>query len=241
MAIALVGTIQEGQSSAATLTFTDTLSTASGNNRCVVVVVSNYSSSAGATNTPISSITYDTVAMTEVVQINSSTGSSAHAGIFYILDANLPATAGNYSVVVTTAGSNRMLAAVYELTGVDQSAPVIQPGVNYTQQPNGSVTNPIDCIVAPDVANAFIIDVLSSGGALFTATATGTTGQTARVQTQYSTAYQIFSSTLAASTTGNYTMEWTLNTTPSRQAQVVASFKPYVPPTESLFWTGSEF
>lgn len=241
MAIALVGTIQQGQSSAATLTFTDTLATASGSNRCIVVVVSNYSSSNGPVNTPISSMTYNTVAMTEAIQINSSTGSSAHAAIFYILNADLPATAGDYSVVITTAGSNRILAAVYELTGVDQAAPVIQPGVNYTQQPNGSVTNPINCVVAPDIADSFIIDVLSSGGGLYTATATGTTGQTERVQTQYSTAYQIFSSTLAASTTGNYTMEWTLNATPDRQAQVVASFKPDVPQTGSLFWTGSEF
>jgi hypothetical protein len=241
MTIAIIGAATSGFATSPPLTFTHSLATAraTNNTRCVVVCISNYSASGGATNTPISSVTYNGVAMTLGPQINSSTGSSAHACIAYIMDAVLPAAAGNYSVVVTPVGGNRVYAGPIELTGVDQTAGITAQDT--LAQPNGSVTNPIGLITTTANANDFIVNCLSPGGGQFTGTCTGATGQTSYLQAQDGTSYNILTSTLQTTTIGGYNMEWTLSSSPARQAMVNAAFKTFVAPTSTLFWMGSEF
>ena len=244
MAIAIIGSQTPSLASAASLTFTHALGTAraTNNTRCVVVFISNYSSASGATNTPVSGVTYNSVAMTLGPQINSGTGSSAHSCIAYILDASLPSTTGNYSVVVTTAGSNRIYGVALELTGVDQTAGLTVQGT--LAQPNGSVTNPITLAVTTPNANDFILNTCSAGGNDFTAVPSGTAGQATYENANDGSAYNIFTSTLQAGVAGSYTTGWSESGgTPSRQTMVVAALKTYITPSGSTldfnFWASN--
>jgi hypothetical protein len=156
------------------------------------------------------------------------------------MDADIPATAGAYSVVVTTVGSNRIYAAPIELTGVDQTAGATVTGTK--AQPNGSQTNPITLAVTTPNDNDFIVNVCSPGGGSYTAYPSGAAGQLVFANATDGSSYNIFTDTLRTTTAGSYTTGWAESALPSRQAMVVAAFKEYVAPAPSgnLFWN-SEF
>jgi hypothetical protein len=176
--------------------------------------------------------------MTELVQINSSTGASAHAALFGILDADLPATGGGYAVVVTTpaTGSNYIAAATLEFTGV------LGFGVTGSQAQTAGLNDNVPTVtVTSTAADSMLIDAVGPNAAL-TGTVTGSVGQTSEYQFNDGVSHSLLDSICLTTTVGSYTMSWLESLTPPRQAMVVAELTPFVPPTQSpLFWIGSEF
>lgn len=168
MAIALDATASGNvgtQASPGTVTVSHVLG--GGANRAVVVCFC-------ATYTTDSTVTYGVkyngVAMTQAVLVETTTTHRIASGIFYILDASLPAT-GTYNAVVTatTTGNNviGLFAEVYSFTGFAQSA---QPDATNSYQ-DATGGSSISKSVTTVADNSWIVDSL----ALAPSTITGAT------------------------------------------------------------------
>jgi hypothetical protein len=107
--------------SMSSISWTHALGNPSGFKRLVVVGIET--ETATAANQVINSVTFNGTGMTAV------SGGTANNGInridlYYILDANLPSTAGNYTVTVNFAGSmTQIVTGAVEFAGAKQAAP----------------------------------------------------------------------------------------------------------------------
>lgn len=101
--------------------FSYALQKASGNNRLVVVVTTWEDN----TTPDVSSITFDGTAMTLVQSALAGTGYSQRTTMYYMLDTDLPASAGSYTVVVTAGAAiqQEIYVGVIEYSGIKQEAP----------------------------------------------------------------------------------------------------------------------
>ncbi len=105
------------------LSITHALSAGSGTHRMVVLGVA---ATLGKIDTLV--VKYSGVAMTEAV--SNLLGEAGQTAIFYILDADLPGTAGSYSIQISsTASWGSVIANVVELSDVDQTPPITSTSV----------------------------------------------------------------------------------------------------------------
>lgn len=238
MAISLVGTPASGSTTGTgPLTISHTLTNGPGKNRCVVFVHASHASAGGSSGqAQATGVTYDGVDMTLIAQVTSSTGTTSVAGIWYILDADLPAAGSAKNVVATFQGANvnYLLGGVYELADVNQTGGASTIDTSGTlAEPNGSVTTTPHIDLTTGDANSLIVDVLSSSGTSASGpyTATGT-NHTARVQAVVGTGRYINSGTMTTTTAGAYTPGWNIGATgdPSRQAMAAAAFTQEIAP-----------
>ncbi|CAB4130865.1 hypothetical protein UFOVP276_135 [uncultured Caudovirales phage] len=233
MAIAVVGTPASNlANSGGPLSITHALTNGSGNNRCVVFAEGGFCSAGGSSgNGLVTGVTYDGHAMTTAgANIESSTGTSAASGVWYILDADLPASAGNYTVTATYQTANYVMGGVVELSGVDQTGgSTTIDAVATLAQPAGSTTSTPSVTVATTDANSLIVDILTSSGQdIAPVTATGT-NHTSRITIGSDASHFISMGTMTTTSTGNYTPGWNEGgTKASRQSMAAVAFKAYV-------------
>jgi len=229
VAIVLQGTPTSGlYAGHQVLTISYTLIKGSGNNRCVVTVWSGFASAGGSSGQgSLSSCTFNGVSMTKAAQIESSTGVTACSSIWYMLDADLPASGGAYDVSGTFSGAavGYEEGGVYELSGVDQTNPINTSGT--LAQPNGSVTTTPNITLTTTTDNSYITDVLSSGGASSAPFTTTGTNQTAKFTIGSDNSRYMSSSVMTTTTHGNYTPGWNVGgTLPGRQSMAAVAWAP---------------
>lgn len=137
------------------LNITHALSAGVGNFRVVVVgVTSTYNNV--ASDAPV--VRYNNVAMTQAV--NNVYSTSGQVGIYYMLDAALPAAAGNYTVSITSAsGWGSLAASVVELGNVDQT-----PAVTDTTVASSSNCAPVSGVADVANPNSFVFAAAYSQG-----------------------------------------------------------------------------
>jgi hypothetical protein len=149
------------------------LGIASGNDRIVLGVVE----SIGPAPHTFNVFTYNGVAMTQLAQVTASIfGRIIAITVFYLLDANLPASAGTYTFSYRTINAYGSYAAALSYYNASQSAPGTASGFGSNNPPlSGAYTTNI----TPSSGNGMLVDF----GALdVTASGSGTpgTGQTER-------------------------------------------------------------
>jgi len=105
----------QNASSATSYTLAHNLSAASGNNRLLVVGVSLDLT----TGPPTLSCTYNGTAMTA---LTAAYINGMQVRLFYLLDADLPASAGSYNIVASTTAAGYLKIIASDFTGVDQAA-----------------------------------------------------------------------------------------------------------------------
>lgn len=105
----------QNASSATTYTLSHNLSAGSGNNRLLVVGVS-----LDLSGSPTLSCTYNGTAMTA---LTAATSSTVTVRLFYLLDADLPASAGAYDIVASTSSGGYLKIIASDFTGADQAVP----------------------------------------------------------------------------------------------------------------------
>jgi hypothetical protein len=121
----------------------------------VVLIAGDGNTQAGATPT---GLTYNSVSMTLAQQVWS--GNRAWSGIYYLLDAQLPAATGTYTVHITGSQMGKVV-NVLELRGIDQASPVLSvggsPGGNCSSDdPSDPITTAVD--------NALILTTVATFG-----------------------------------------------------------------------------
>ncbi len=132
----------------ATTTVSHTMATAesASANQMILVGVASYGNSlAGAKP---SSVKYNNVTMTKVGTTDYYQNNS-YAGVYYLLDADLPG-AGTYNVVSTKSDPHGTVLNIIELTGVNQAAPAANGGATFG---NCGSADPISTIVVGAVGS----------------------------------------------------------------------------------------
>lgn len=220
-------------------TYTLVNSAADNKKRCLVVVASSYATSSANGDMTVAAFNY----------VNMTAVNTALAGggviyirtkIWYMLDADLPSSAGGYPGLISTAAAADVACAAYELSGVDQTTPVDLSDIQtkITLSNTASITL---ATTSPD----FLVDVVASYlTSPITGTTTGTAGQTERFDFATGARLNTQSSTLSATTSGNMTMSWLLSASSGRIADTCAAFRPasaVAVPSPPLFFIGSEF
>jgi parallel beta-helix repeat protein len=195
-----------------THSFSHTIS--SGSNRLLVVLVAT--EDANAADAVISGATYNGVAMTLVPSSRSTlTGTGTNeSAIFYLLNASLPA-AGTYTVQITTAGTSEIIGTAISLFGVRQQAAE-------AVATNTSTVNTVSTNITTVTNGAWVIDVLSNGGANNQAFTTTTTGMVERSDLAGG-GHSSATSTKPTTTAGSTTMSWS-HSQFGREAHSVAAF-----------------
>jgi type II secretory pathway pseudopilin PulG len=89
----------------------------SGNNRLIIVCYGQES------NGTVDSMTYNGAAMTKIHREYNSDGAENVTEMWYILDADMPASAGTYNVSMSVTGGNDPGIVVLSFEGVEQQAP----------------------------------------------------------------------------------------------------------------------
>lgn len=106
----------QASSSATTYTLSHSLSAASGNNRKLVVAVFLDLT----TGPPVLSCTFNGVSMNA---LTAAYNSGMQVRIFWLDDADLPASAGSYNIVASTTDAGYLKVIASDFTGVKQGAP----------------------------------------------------------------------------------------------------------------------
>lgn len=205
MAIAIGGTVTSSAttgSPAASLTFAHTCATGS-----VLFVGVTQDNVAGDP-----SVTYNGVAMTKAVSLSSSINTS----IWYL---TTPTTGSSQNVVITYAGSSFGTGGAIDFTGVNTSSPIGVTGTNL-----GSSTA-VSTSVTTTTANSWLLDTFYLNDRSRTATVNGSQVQQWNADTGTAEGTRGEGSTLVTTTTGSYTMGWTLSAT-SVWKQVVVEIIP---------------
>lgn len=131
-----------------------TLSVASGNNRLVIAGVGSEGTATHGT------ATYDGTNMTLAVSAYEGSGAGSRISIYYMLDEDLPASTGSYTVSCSISGSLTSWGiGVASYTGVDQDAPDDTNNSNTTV--SGADTLSHDVTVS--VVDSLIIDAACFG------------------------------------------------------------------------------
>jgi len=128
----------------------------SGKNR-IVLVGYNVKNVTAGTNATVSGITFNGVAMTALINVlKVGATRSSTIGIYGILEANLPA-AGTYTVVMTSADSNRRIIGYMEFSDCIQT-------ITPTASTTGTLVNTLSTTITPAHYNSIIADMFGSGG-----------------------------------------------------------------------------
>jgi prepilin-type N-terminal cleavage/methylation domain-containing protein len=109
----------------------------SGNNRLLVVCYGQESYST------VDSMTYNGAAMTKIHREYNSEGAQNVTEMWYILDADMPASAGTYNVSMSVTGGNNPGIVVLSFEGVAQQAPEIYNSSQYTSNASDRSTTQI--------------------------------------------------------------------------------------------------
>ena len=205
---ALVGTNSK-------LDFSHTLATTAGRGRLVVVAaVSDGSSQAASATT---SASYDGKSMTLAKQVWS--GNRVTASLYYVKDATLPAP-GTYTVSIS-GGDYVKIANVYELRGIDQTAPL--EAVGGGSGGDCASDSPSDGITTV-TTNAFVVSAVAAFG-LNLGSPNGNPRAPVEAYTNQAGSLGFKSGYLLNSATGAHTVGWTM-TSCNPTAHALAAFKP---------------
>ncbi len=103
------------------ITRSHTLGYGSGNNRVVLALINLI----GSSTTPVfSTIKYNGTTMTLLARVASTVfGTNYVTNVYYLLDANLPASSGSYNLTYQTTSGYDSKAAIISYTGVSQVTP----------------------------------------------------------------------------------------------------------------------
>jgi hypothetical protein len=228
--ISLVGTPSIATGGARTLSFGYGLATnrSVDNHRLVVVVIATRGNSLAAAMPTAGGVTYNGTTMTAAASWNGTSPNDVWSGIYYLTDALLPAGAGSYQVSIMTGSSTQyaqaVVAAAFELTGVDQTSTVdVSTAVGSSSQ--CSLSAPA-ASVNTRVAGDFVVDVIAYNESSSTAAAPST-GQTKLLDaapTSYTTFYGVSGYRNQVSL-GAAAMNWSSSKPCSRHAHSVAAFQ----------------
>jgi hypothetical protein len=232
--ISLVGTPSTGSIGLQrTLTFGHGLTTdrTTDNHRLVVVVIASRGNSITAASPAPNGVSYNGTTMTAVpgASWGGPNPSDAWTGIYSVKDSGLPAGAGTYTVSITSGGSNdyaqAIVAAAFELTGVDQTTPVnAAAAVGAAPQcsaspPTASLTTTVDA--------DFVVDVVAYNEST-SAAAVATSGQSKALDaapSAYSNFFGVSGYRNRVSPMGLTPMNWSAAKPCSRHAHSVAAFR----------------
>lgn len=161
MAIAFDSAASKSQDSSTTNTFAHTVS---GSNRIILV-------GCMTTNGTITGVTYNGVALTQVIDNTTGGTTFNHMYLFYLI---APAT-GTNNVIVTSSGSGSVYAASSSYTGVAQTSPI-----DGTSATTTTTAGTFSKSVTTTIANDWIIGYVGVGNygvgpASFPAAGSGTT------------------------------------------------------------------
>jgi len=196
--------------SGSTLTFSHTVS---GTNRILLVGVAVFDSNEALR--PVTSVTYNGVALTKIDDEDTGAGSSERAELWYLV---APATGANNVVITTTGSVTQIVGGAVSLTGVNQSSPVDA----FASGNGSSGTATLD--LATTSPDTFIVDVLASEPNITTVARP----QNIRVEREPQT-----TQTLGMSTSGTHANSSTIThgynlASSSRWRMISASIKPYL-------------
>lgn len=204
----------------------------SGTNRALVVATGVENFGDGPTPMPVTSITYNGVAMTPIPGAVAEEGTTFmnRSELFYLLDADLP-SAGSYTVSVTFAGT------VYPTGGSISLADVAQQGPEAVASASNAGTN-LSTPIFTHTDGAWIVDTVCSGtSGSWTATGTDQNERWEQVNSVWMTTS---AGTTLMANSGFRTMDWTGPGV--RHTHSVAAFAPLTPhvtvtsPTSSTSW-----
>jgi hypothetical protein len=231
--ISLVGTPSTGSTAnARTLAFNHGLATSRSvdNHRLVVVVIASRGNSLTAASPAASGVTYAGTAMTAAsgTTWSGSSPTDVWSGIYLLRDASLPAGANTYQVSITTGSTTQyaqaIVAAAFELTGVDQTTSV-DAGRVVGSSSQCSLSAPA-ASVTTTVEGDFVVDVVAYNESASTA-AVAQSGQT-KVLDAAPTGYTSFfgvSGYRNRVTLGTAAMNWSSLKPCSRHTHSVAAFR----------------
>jgi hypothetical protein len=173
-------------------------------------------------------VTYNGVAMTQIITSTATDGAGNASSMWGILDADLPASGGTYSVVVSGLDSGAYARAI-EMNNVDQ---VIPTGSAIDENATGNVTTSTTTVTAPS-GYSLALGCCGMGNdvASFNSPPTGT-GTWTRLfddfnppsSAHWDGAYQAFTSSGSKDYTETASAGW------YRASHLVAVFAAYVPP-----------
>jgi hypothetical protein len=202
-------------------------------NRLVLVYIDDESTSQAT------GVTYDGVAMTQIVASTSTTGAGNASSIWGILDADLPTSGGTYAVSVSGLDSGAYAQCV-ELSNVSQ---VIPSGSAIAHTETGAVTTTTATATAP-AGNSMAVGCAGHGqdGTPFNNPPSGT-GTWTRLSSAYNPpsscylvgAYQAFT------TSGSKSYTETVPTAWNRASQCLAIFAAFTEPTDNAIFFGTLF
>jgi hypothetical protein len=202
-------------------------------NRLVLVYIDDESTSQAT------GVTYNSVAMTQIVASTSTTGAGNASSIWGILDADLPASGGTYSVVVSGLDSGAYAQCV-ELSNVSQ---VIPTGAAIDTNETGAVATTTATATAP---SGYSMGVGCAGhgndGTPFSNPPTGT-GTWTRLSSAYNPpsscyfvgAYQSFSTSGSKNYTETSSAAW------NRASQCLAIFAAFTEAEDNAIFFGTLF
>jgi hypothetical protein len=195
--------------------------------RLVVVGVTGFGN--GQSGSTPTSVQYAGITMTVAKTIYS--GNQVSATIYYLQSANLPATAGTYTVTVTPSGSNSFVlqANVIELVNVEQATGAID-AVGGSGTGNSCTTHTPSDAVSVSTVGDYIYSLVGVYGAV-PDTSPNTSGQTITEQVSISSPGTLGSLAgyLKAPATGARTITWTIANC-SASAHSLISIKPALTP-----------
>lgn len=217
-----------GVASGSTLSFTITID--DGPNRAVVVTAGARAFSA-AGNT-FTSVTFNGVAMTEVVTQTSGAFFGVRSSIFVLFEDDLPG-AGTYTVTITTSSALETLGAGVELHNVEQSVPTDQATNSFS-----SSSTDIFTPILVDNEETVLIDAFTSDP--FSSPAVGDAGQTGTnisiasffSNTQFNASYKY------SRVSGSNSMGWSFPGGQNRGAHVILAIPKFMNKINTFFYCG---
>jgi parallel beta-helix repeat protein len=203
-------------SSMSSISWTHALGNPSNSKRLVVVGIET--ETATSANQVINSVTFNGTNMTAVTSGTASNGIN-RIDMYYILDANLPSSTGNYTVQVNFAGSmTQIVAGAVELSGVAQAAP------EAVSSSTASSASSISTSITTLSANAMVVSMFGAGDGFDVSGIDGSTSNSTERWERRSNSSLGAMSTLATTTAGSKTVTWTTTPTSNRYVQLLASF-----------------
>ena len=185
-----------------------------GSNRKLIVGVAVEEDVLG--DEPVTGITYNGVPLTFAQAVTAGPGFLTRAEVWYMDEANLPAS-GTYTIQVSTTGAVReLIAGAITIAGAQSGAP--EATATNTNFDNATITTAITTLTN----GAWLIDVASSGDA---GSFTSGAGQTKRWEASASSATGA-SSTIEVATAGASSMAQTHSAISRRNAHVVIAVAP---------------
>jgi len=225
IALDAVSTGENATTGVSSITFSHTIG--GGSNRMLIVAAGREGNDTNP-NVTISSVTYNSVAMTLVSGTSAQVGTTftANTSLYYMLGSALP-PAGTYNVVITLTGNaGDILGIAVSLTGVAQQAP------EASAANTSSTGTPITTNITTLTNGAWLVDAVMSGAgddgtppvtpAEFQTTVAGMVKQTVIVGLSSSMA----TATRPVAAAGGASMGWQKTGTTNRLAHSVAALAP---------------